>query len=495
MESKTPTTTPLPRQTTLQGLCTSGLKFPELASPSPHGLQAQSTLDTGGNASKWNLLLATNLGVPVECGLGLYAESGSLFWCFSGTHNDEMCNFYMMYYTEARSGNQHLSIDCMGNAFPGVFPQLPADNDVALPPNPALEEQAENPNAPHVHMPSLHDNDAADDDDDGGHVDDVIPEVEPQGDAAPAVKKEAGNNHRGRHRFADRVYDEAVDKKDAGVGGGGGSDGLPGSRRYLLNNNFYDDYSDYNNIPYQEYFDYSFPSRRRGEMNRYNQRAGSTSSARSNANTAHAFFGFGDEDANRDWGWQQQGQGARERPGALRGGAGREGGGTRRPVMGGPPPAPATNQQRRPAANQPNQAGGTREQPYNLQSDQKPNNQFLPRQRAGAARPMGTPQQPGNKQQQQPAATGNKATANGNAKKPLRPKAGGSKPSSSKSRASGTNTSRLLSVHVQPSLFHSCKRNSIMFFCKCVGNILLGLGEGQKISHAKHKCNEDDMPN
>ena len=62
-----------------------------------------------------------------------------------------MCNFYMMYYTDA-SSSQQLAQTCGGNRYPGVFKDLPADNDVALPPNPALEEQASDPNAPHVHV-------------------------------------------------------------------------------------------------------------------------------------------------------------------------------------------------------------------------------------------------------------------------------------------------------------------------------------------------------
>ncbi len=61
-----------------------------------------------------------------------------LFHVYSGTHSDEMCNFYMMYYTD---GRDRLHPQCAGNRYPDVFSQLPADNDVPLPPNPALEEQ------------------------------------------------------------------------------------------------------------------------------------------------------------------------------------------------------------------------------------------------------------------------------------------------------------------------------------------------------------------
>ncbi|CAH1796518.1 unnamed protein product [Owenia fusiformis] len=56
------------------------------------------------------------------------------------THNDEMCNFYMMYYTDAEKGSAFF--ECFGNNLPDLVKQIPDGNDTPLPPNPLLDEQA-----------------------------------------------------------------------------------------------------------------------------------------------------------------------------------------------------------------------------------------------------------------------------------------------------------------------------------------------------------------
>ncbi|XP_060607191.1 peptidyl-glycine alpha-amidating monooxygenase-like isoform X2 [Ruditapes philippinarum] len=60
------------------------------------------------------------------------------------TANDEMCNFYIMYYMNSsmeNSGRQREST-CFQNEQRQVFRNIPADSDVPLPPNPALEGTA-----------------------------------------------------------------------------------------------------------------------------------------------------------------------------------------------------------------------------------------------------------------------------------------------------------------------------------------------------------------
>ena len=56
---------------------------------------------------------------------------------FSPTHNDEMCNFYFMYYTKI--GEVSNALHCYGNNNPQLARQMPADSDVPLPPNPLLD--------------------------------------------------------------------------------------------------------------------------------------------------------------------------------------------------------------------------------------------------------------------------------------------------------------------------------------------------------------------
>ncbi|KAK7496068.1 hypothetical protein BaRGS_00012769 [Batillaria attramentaria] len=56
------------------------------------------------------------------------------------TGNDEMCNFYIMFYTDA--AEERPSSSCGGNKYRSLIANLPPGNDVTLPPNPALDEVA-----------------------------------------------------------------------------------------------------------------------------------------------------------------------------------------------------------------------------------------------------------------------------------------------------------------------------------------------------------------
>ena len=322
-----------------------------------------------------------------------------------------MCNFYMMYYTEARN-NQQLSLTCGGNMFPGVFGELPADNDKSLPPNPALEEQAEDPNAPHVHV--------------HGHMPGETPtEPEPQEPEhqetadEPDVRVATGNKQTGNGRdsydgenFANRLYKEVIARR------GGSTKGGAGSGRYLLNN-YYNDYNDYGyNRPYKDYSDYDYydvGNQRTRYRNRYgNQRNGGNAGGGRPSNTAHAFFGFDNDDENAAWGWQRQSQQQNRRP--VQGGNGGA-------AMGGPPSQPNNNRGREGS-----------ETSYNL-NVQNPNNQFLPRQRAGA-RQQGRQQagvQPASPAKPQAApANPNPPPAQKPKQPPQNPRKGGASPPPSK---------------------------------------------------------------
>ncbi|KAF6028885.1 PAM [Bugula neritina] len=53
-------------------------------------------------------------------------------------HTDEMCNFYMMYYTKGEAEY----LQCGGNRIPSQAKDMPASSFELLPPNPKLDEQA-----------------------------------------------------------------------------------------------------------------------------------------------------------------------------------------------------------------------------------------------------------------------------------------------------------------------------------------------------------------
>lgn len=53
-----------------------------------------------------------------------------------------MCNLYLMYYTEYHNALTGLSPPCVGIQYNELVDNLPPGNDVPLPPNPELEQQA-----------------------------------------------------------------------------------------------------------------------------------------------------------------------------------------------------------------------------------------------------------------------------------------------------------------------------------------------------------------
>lgn len=72
------------------------------------------------------------------------------------SHNDEMCNFYIMYYADRNTRLQYHS--CAGNNNPRLIQKLPAYSYQQLPPNPLLEMAAHGPSGhmgdPEGHSPS-----------------------------------------------------------------------------------------------------------------------------------------------------------------------------------------------------------------------------------------------------------------------------------------------------------------------------------------------------
>ena len=322
----------------------------------------------------------------------------------------------MMYYTDASSSRQ-LSINCGGNSFPGDPKSLPEGNDVALPPNPALEEQAADPNAPHVHV--------------HGHMPGETHEdhMEEGENAEPEerISKETGNG-RGRYDdFADKLYNEVMARQ------GGSTKGGAGSGRNLLNNYYTDsDYTDYGYRPYKDYSDYEYydvGNQRSRYRNRFgDQRNGGNYGGKQPNSQAHAFFGFDNDDDNTAWGWEKQNQNQQQ---------------SRRPVqqnngvMGGLPRQQSKNRGRE------GSESGT-----NLHV-QNPNNQFLPRQRAGArqqppVKPPAFPAKPQtvNTQQQKHQKVQNTKQP------PQTPKQGGATPPPSKLYI----TPEVIVVFVDPSL-------------------------------------------
>ncbi|XP_022332159.2 peptidyl-glycine alpha-amidating monooxygenase A-like isoform X2 [Crassostrea virginica] len=69
------------------------------------------------------------------------------------SHNDEMCNFYIMYYADRNTRLQYHS--CAGNNMPSLTQKLPAFSYQQLPPNPLLEMAAHGPSG-HMGDPEGH---------------------------------------------------------------------------------------------------------------------------------------------------------------------------------------------------------------------------------------------------------------------------------------------------------------------------------------------------
>lgn len=65
----------------------------------------------------------------------------SFYFSASPKHTDEMCNFYMMYYSD-NSKNISSYMECIDNQVSRVSQHIPADSAKPLPPNPLLEAKA-----------------------------------------------------------------------------------------------------------------------------------------------------------------------------------------------------------------------------------------------------------------------------------------------------------------------------------------------------------------
>ncbi len=70
------------------------------------------------------------------------SSSRSSITTMGSTANDEMCNLYIMYYTNAKVG--HPFGLCVDTQFKDLTKYLPVGSDEPLPPNPELEEHAHN---------------------------------------------------------------------------------------------------------------------------------------------------------------------------------------------------------------------------------------------------------------------------------------------------------------------------------------------------------------
>ncbi|KFM62519.1 Peptidyl-glycine alpha-amidating monooxygenase A, partial [Stegodyphus mimosarum] len=70
---------------------------------------------------------STEMNVPVKIG---------------SSSTDEMCNLYLMYYTEYRNALSGQSPPCVGVQFRELVQNLPPGNDIPLPRNPEMEQQA-----------------------------------------------------------------------------------------------------------------------------------------------------------------------------------------------------------------------------------------------------------------------------------------------------------------------------------------------------------------
>ena len=78
--------------------------------------------------------------------------TGVTFSLHRATGNDEMCNFYIMFYTDSSVRNPYG--ECGGVQIPELVDHMPADSDVTLPPNPLLDEMAHGHHHHHHSMPS-----------------------------------------------------------------------------------------------------------------------------------------------------------------------------------------------------------------------------------------------------------------------------------------------------------------------------------------------------
>ncbi|ELT96668.1 hypothetical protein CAPTEDRAFT_228792 [Capitella teleta] len=88
--------------------------------------------------SESNLVIKKGDILAARCTFDSSARKRKTF--MGSTHLDEMCNFYMMYYTDATQGKSYFG--CQNNQSDELTETLPADSDQPLPPNPLLEDIA-----------------------------------------------------------------------------------------------------------------------------------------------------------------------------------------------------------------------------------------------------------------------------------------------------------------------------------------------------------------
>lgn len=82
----------------------------------------------------------TELGVITGPGQNSFMLLVVICSHYRATGNDEMCNFYIMFYTNSTVMNP--SGECGGVQIRELVDNMPADSDVTLPPNPLLDEVA-----------------------------------------------------------------------------------------------------------------------------------------------------------------------------------------------------------------------------------------------------------------------------------------------------------------------------------------------------------------
>ncbi|XP_063589457.1 peptidyl-glycine alpha-amidating monooxygenase A-like isoform X2 [Penaeus indicus] len=110
-------------------------EYTEIAKGNPHWPQAFYPMSQVYHVSTDKILHARCTWNSTNCKTHTYIGQ---------TSGDEMCNLYLMYYTDREQGSE--TGGCWTESFPVITQNLPADSDVPLPPNPALEEHAQGEN-------------------------------------------------------------------------------------------------------------------------------------------------------------------------------------------------------------------------------------------------------------------------------------------------------------------------------------------------------------
>ncbi len=106
-------------------------KLEEIARGNPQWPQAFYAMERVFDVEEGDLLMA-------RC---TFDSSGRNRTTFIGaTSDDEMCNLYLMYYTDTANGSPYET--CIDMEAQSATEMLPADSDTPLPPNPLLEEHA-----------------------------------------------------------------------------------------------------------------------------------------------------------------------------------------------------------------------------------------------------------------------------------------------------------------------------------------------------------------